>query len=108
MNKKKKAMVSQPMEGKSGKEIVATHGKAIASLKKYGYDVVDTLPTAELFSKMEELGVVNVQLYLLAKTLENMSLCHTVYFCKGWGMDRSCKIEHEIATAYGRCIIYEE
>jgi hypothetical protein len=28
--------------------------------------------------------------------------------CKGWGNARGCKIEHEVAKAYGVDIIYEE
>ena len=44
----------------------------------------------------------------LAKSLENMSLCHAVYFCEGWQTARGCKIEHEVAEKYGMEIIYEE
>ena len=36
-----------------------------------------------------------------------MSLCHKVYFAKGWENARGCKIEHEVALAYGLEIIYE-
>lgn len=57
---------------------------------------------------MEKRGVVQIPLCFLAKSLENMSLCHTVYFCKGWENARGCKIEHEAAVAYGLDIIYEE
>lgn len=39
---------------------------------------------------MEERGVVQVPLCYLAKSLENMSLCHTAYFCKGWEDARGC------------------
>ena len=106
----KKAMLSQPMAGKTDAEIVATREKAIAALKDMGYEIVNTLFTDEWYSKekMQERGVVQIPLCFLAKSLENMSLCHAAYFCKGWERARGCRIEHEAAVAYGLEIIYEE
>ena len=106
----KKAMLSQPMAGKTEEEIVATRDRAIKVLEDRGYEVVNTLFTDEWYSKenMEERGVVNIPLCFLAKSLEKMSLCHTVYFCKGWEKTRGCKIEHDAAVAYGLEVIYEE
>ena len=105
----KKAMLSQPMAGKSQEEIVAARDKAIAELTEKGFDVVNTLFTGDWYSqeKMAERGVVQIPLCFLAKSLENMSLCHTAYFCSGWELTRGCKIEHEAAVAYGLEIIYE-
>lgn len=105
-----KAMLSQPMAGKTDDEIIATREKAIAALTKKGYEIVNTLFTDEWYSrkKMEERGVVQIPLCFLAKSLENMSLCHAAYFCKGWENSRGCKIEHDAALAYGLTIIYEE
>ena len=105
-----KAMLSQPMAGKSEQEIVETRERAIASLKEQGYEIINTLFTDEWYSKdaMVERGVVQIPLCFLAKSLENMSLCHAAYFCKGWENARGCRIEHEAAKAYGVAIIYEE
>ena len=105
-----KAMLSQPMAGKTDEEIAATREKAIAVLRDKGYEVVNTLFTDEWYSKesMESRGVVQIPLCFLAKSLENMSLCHAAYFCKGWEKARGCKIEHDAAVAYGLTIIYEE
>lgn len=106
----KKAMLSQPMGGKTDEEIVETRERAIKVLEAKGYEVVNTLFKDEWYSheNMEKRGVVQIPLCFLAKSLENMSLCHTVYFCKGWENARGCKIEHEAAVAYGLDIIYEE
>ena len=106
----KKAMLSQPMAGKTQEEIVATRERAIEALERRGYEVVNTLFTDEWYSKekMEERGVVQIPLCFLAKSLENMSLCHAAYFCKGWEKTRGCKIEHDAAVAYGLEEIYEE
>lgn len=104
----KKAMISQPMAGKTYEEIVATRDLAVAKLRQMGYEVVNTLFTGEWYSDeaMKERGVVQVPLCFLAKSLENMSLCHAAYFCKGWEDARGCKIEHEAAEAYGLEVLY--
>lgn len=106
----KKAMLSQPMAGKTEEEIVETRNRAIAALKAQGYEIVNTLFTDEWYGKekMEERGVVQIPLCFLAKSLENMSLCHAAYFCKGWEQARGCRIEHEVAVAYGLTVLYEE
>lgn len=105
-----KAMLSQPMAGKTEKEIIATRERAIAVLKERGYEIINTLFTDEWYSQeaMMERGVENIPLCFLAKSLENMSLCHAAYFCKGWENARGCKLEHEAAKAYGMTIIYED
>lgn len=104
-----KAMLSQPMAGKTNEEIAETRERAIAFLKGMGYEVVNTLFTDEWYSQeaMEKRGVVQIPLCFLAKSLENMSLCHAAFFCKGWEKARGCKIEHDAAVAYGLTIIYE-
>src|SRR5574344_2552223 len=101
-------MLSQPMNGKTEEEIIATREKAIMALEAMGYEIVNTLFTDEWYSKekMEERGVVQIPLCFLAKSLENMSLCHAAYFCKGWEKTRGCRIEHDAAVAYGLEIIY--
>lgn len=106
----KKAMLSQPMAGRTDEEIVSTREKAIEALKDMGYEIVNTLFTDEWYSReaMEAHGVVQIPLRFLAKSLENMSLCHAAYFCRGWENARGCRIEHEAAKAYGLEIIYEE
>lgn len=105
-----KAMLSQPMNGKTEQEIVETRNKAIKALEAAGYEIVNTLFTDEWYSKekMTERGVVQTPLCFLAKSIENMSLCHAAYFCKGWENARGCKIEHDAAVAYGLKILYEE
>lgn len=105
-----KAMISQPMDGKTDEEIIATREKAIKVLKEKGYEIVNTFFTDEWYSKekMELRGVVQIPLCFLAKSLDCMALCHVVYFCKGWENARGCKIEHDASVAYGLTIIYEE
>ena len=104
-----KAMISQPMRGLTDEEIVATRERALAALSENGYEVINTLFTDEWYSKekMEERGVVNIPVCFLGKSVDNMSLCHAAYFAKGWEEARGCKLEHDIAVAYGLTVIYE-
>lgn len=105
---KKKAMISQPMAGKTDAEIVDAREKAVAELEGMGYEVVNTLFTDEWYGDvaMEKRGVVQVPLCFLAKSLENMSLCHAAYFAEGWEAARGCRIEHEAALAYGLEVLH--
>ena len=105
----KKAMLSQPMAGKTDEEIVSTRNRAIKVLEEKGYEIINTLFTDEWYNRdqMEKRGVVQIPLCFMAKGIENMSLCHAVYFCEGWENARGCKIEHAAAVAYGLEIIYE-
>lgn len=104
-----KAMLSQPMNGLTDEEIIATRERAIAKLQNEGYEVINTYFSDEWYSResMKERGVVQIPICFLAKSLENMSLCDAVFFCKGWENARGCKIEHDVAKAYGVNIIYE-
>ena len=110
MSSVRKAMLSQPMAGKAENEIVETRERAIKALEEKGYEVINTLFTDGWCSKeqLEQRRVVQIPLYFLAKSLENMSLCHAVYFCKGFEKARGCRIEYEAAKAYGLEIIYEK
>lgn len=105
-----KAMISQPMAGKTEEEIRATREKAVKVLEQQGYEVVDTFFVDEWASKenMEKNGVVNIPLRFLAKSLEYMSKCHAVYFCRDWDKTRGCLVEHQTALMYGLNTIYEE
>lgn len=105
-----KAMLSQPMAGKTNEEIVVTREKAIKVLQEHGYEVVNTLFTDEWYNQeaSKSGNVVQRPLFFLAKSLEAMSHCNTVYFCKGWEKARGCRIEHQAAMEYGLVIIYEE
>jgi len=106
----RKAMLSQPMAGKTDEEIKQTRDNAIIALERCGFEIVNTLFTDEWYSaeSMKARGVEQIPLCFLAKSLENMALCHAAYFCKGWEKARGCKIEHDAAIAYGLMVLYEE
>lgn len=60
----KRAMISQPMAGKTDEEIAEARDKAHAKLREMGYEVVNTLFTDEWYSDeaMEGRGVVQIPL----------------------------------------------
>lgn len=106
-----KAMISQPMGGLTDEEIVATRDRAICAIRAKGYLFENTLFTDEWYeeeSARVPWFIIQRPLFFLAKSLEAMSRCNAVYFCKGWEKARGCKIEHDAAVAYGLDIIYEE
>lgn len=106
----KKVMLSQPMAGLTEEQIISAKERAVKYLTSKGYTIVNTLFTDEWYSReqMESRGVVQIPLCFLAKSLEYMSLCHAVYFIKGWENARGCRIEHDAAKAYGLEMLYEE
>lgn len=102
-------MISQPMAGKSEEEILAAKQAATEFLEKEDYEVVNTLFSDE-WTKTETMknsGIVQIPVHFLAKSLEVMATCDAVYFCKGWESARGCRIEHEVATAYGLTVLGE-
>jgi len=102
-----KAMLSQPMAGLTDEQIAAARDKAIAALEAMGYEVVNTLFTDAQYAEWTENNDVrNVPVMYLAQSIKNMSLCDAAYFVPGWDKARGCRIEHDVARAYGLAIIY--
>lgn len=108
--KMKKAMISQPMVGKTDVEIVKARDNAIAELEGMGYEVVNTMfaDIKLVGDLMDECDVVHVPLCYLGKSIERMSMCDAVYFCNGWENARGCRIEHDAAVAYGLEVIVDD
>lgn len=102
---KRTIMISQPMKDFSSEKIIKIREKAIRTLETFGYDVIDIFFTDDGFITDD---TKHTPVAYLAKSIEAMSKCDAVYFCKGWEEARGCKIEHEVAKNYGLAIIYEE
>lgn len=91
----KRLFISQPMSGKTTKEIVAVRDAAIASAKeKLGEDVV-VIPS--FFQGYEELH----PLKLLSMAISKLAEADVAYFAPGWEDARGCRIEHQCAINYG-------
>lgn len=59
----KKAMLSQPMAGKTDEEIVATREKAIKALEANGYEIVNTLFTDDHKTSVGDSGLNSADVY---------------------------------------------
>ena len=102
-------MISQPMNGLTEEQIHETRNRFLGFAKKENLEPLNTYFQDEWYSNesMSSRGVIQIPLCFLAKSLEYMSECSTVYFAKGWESARGCKIEHEVALQYGLEIVYE-
>ena len=90
-----KLMISQPMRGKTQEQINEERNALIKDLTSKGYTVADTVFTDE------PPETDNAAIWYLAKSIDAMSRVDGVVFMKGWENARGCRIEHDIAVAYG-------
>lgn len=90
-----KIMISQPMMGKSDKQIKQERQSLIEMLEAEGHQVIDTV-----LDISEGLSPV----YYLGESIKKMSEADAVVFMPGWENARGCRIEHEIALEYGKYI----
>ena len=93
-----KIMISQPMQGKTEKQIRDERKELVKQLEKEGHEVVDTI-----FAK-ESTKESDTAIYYLSKSIEAMSKVDAIVFMRGWNNARGCVIEHEIARMYGKFI----
>lgn len=105
--KTRNVMISMPMNGLSGEEVARKYLDVKEYLETLGYAVVNTLFDDVSEDELAAVGIANAPVWYLAKSLDQMSRCDTVYFCKGWRAARGCKIEHEVAKQYGITMLYE-
>ena len=93
-----KIMISQPMRGKTNEQIREERAELVKQLESEGYEVVDTIFTEEAPKDSD------VAMYFLAKSIEAMAKVDGVVFMPGWENARGCRIEYEVATAYGKFV----
>ena len=97
-----KIFISMPMNGKTDKEIRKDFEKKKKYLKaQWGFN-----PELVIDSIIGD-GITNLVKYL-AKSIELMADADLVLFASGWEQARGCKIEHEVAVAYGKGVLYEQ
>ena len=100
-------MISQPIGERTLAEITETITRTTSLLNERGFTVLDTFFNFN-HRELESEGYCQIPLYYLAKSLETMSKCDAVYFCKGWQINRGCVIEHDAAHRYGLTLYYED
>lgn len=90
-----KVMISQPMRGKSHKQILEERESLITKIKEEGNEVIDTVL---------DIGENKSPIYYLGEAIKRMSEADAVIFMPGWNEARGCQIEHEVALKYGKYI----
>lgn len=95
----KKIFVSLPMNGRDKRDIIGERNKVFLKYKLYGKDV-------EILDNLFDFESDNPIKYL-AKSIELLADADVVHFCNGWEKARGCRIEHEVAVAYGKECVYE-
>ena len=96
-----KLFISQPMNGKTDKEILYTREKAIESAcKNFDEEKVEVLDSFFQGAPHEAKP-----LWFIGESLKVMADADVVYFAPGWEDARGCKIEYQAALAYGLNII---
>lgn len=92
----KKLFISQPMRGKTDKEILAERKKAIESAERSLGEPVEVID-----SFFQNAPADARPLWFLGKSLELLSTADIAYFAKGWEDARGCRIENQCAIEYG-------
>lgn len=96
----KKLFISQPMRGKTNKEILSVREKAIASAER---EIGEPVEVIDSFFK--DAPHEAKPLWFLAKSLELLSTADIAFFAKGWEDARGCRIENQCAIEYGITVI---
>lgn len=101
----KRLFISQPMNGLTDEEILATRERLHKQAENY---LGEKLILIDSF--MEDYpGEINkhVPVWYLGKSIQFLSQADVVYFGKGWEDARGCKIEYQVADAYGMAVLLE-
>lgn len=101
MSNKLRVMISQPMRGKTNKQIREERAELVKKLEKDNFEVVDTIISENAPKSCNEA------IYYLSKSIEFISKVDIVYFMKGWKEARGCKIENKICQDYGKQTMYD-
>lgn len=104
---KYKVFISQPMTGRSVKEITAERQSIIDFLEQLNTGL------SNLGLSVEVINAFNVQaftsnihpLLLIGDCIKKMSEADIVVFANGWTQSKGCRIEHQCAVDYGLSVI---
>ena len=91
-----KIMISQPMKGRTEKDIKEEREALVTKLEAEGHEVLDTVFT--------DFDCYASPIAYLARSIEYLDKADAVVFMKGWEEARGCRIEHIVATEYGKFI----
>lgn len=99
----KKLFISQPMKGKTDKEILEVREKAIKNAEEKLGESIEVID-----SFFQGAPADARPLWFLSKSLELLSTADVAFFAKGWDEARGCKIENLCAIEYGIDVVIED
>lgn len=91
-----KIMISQPMNGKTEKQIKDERKYLVQELEEQGHEVIDTI--------IKDFDDEVSPILYLAKSIEFLDKADAIVFMKGWEDARGCVIEHLVAEKYHKFI----
>lgn len=91
-----KIMISQPMRGKTEKQIKDEREYLVKQLQDEGHEVLETV--------FDDFDCYASPIAYLARSIEFLDKADAVVFMQGWENARGCIIEHEIALKYNKFI----
>ena len=101
----KKLFISQPMRGLTDEEILKVREEIKARAE---HAIGEPLELIDSFIEDYPGEIINsISVWYLGKSIQFLSHADIVYFGEGWRNARGCKIEYEIAIAYGIKVISE-
>lgn len=92
----KKLFISQPMNGKTDKEILTVRADAIQAARDSVEEDVEVID-----SFFQSAPADARPMWFLGKSLELLSTADIAYFAPGWNKARGCRIENLCAEEYG-------
>ena len=98
-----RVMISQPMNNRNEEDILEERKQIIEKFKNMHIEVIDTFYTEDISKECNNDGV-----YLLGKSIKDMSKVDALFMCEGWRAERGCRIERQVAQDYGIKILYED
>lgn len=94
-----KVFISQPMKGKSDELILEERKLIVERIKKtYGEDV-EILDS--FFDDFNDSDSKRPPVVYLAKAIEVLAEADLAFFATGWTRTKGCRIEYDVARAYG-------
>jgi len=100
-----KVFISCTMNGRSDEEILKTRKDINEKLKnvlKQDFEVIDSFFT----DFNPNVTQIDPAMYYLGLSISKMAAADIVVFAEGWDKARGCKLEYNVARAYGKtCIL---
>ena len=101
----KKLFISQPMRGLTDDEILKAREEIKNRAEKTIGEPLELINS--FFEEYPRENTKSIAVWYLGKSIQLLSQADVVYFGGDWRNARGCRIEYEIANAYGIKVIKE-